>query len=848
VSETRTLHAAGLWTNPNELSGRPDGALSVAENIEIPAVGKIKPTRGMTLLGYEYPMLSVLSSGVAYEGFNFEHVRAATWSAGAGNKLIKDTGVAKEEVEMNGASATVAPPTGARVRFTTANGDLYLTSSTGPLVLDGASAELEIPGAPKAQDFDYTILYGGLFGGNTGGTGFLAAGYATAYRAVIGFNDEEGRVVLGSPSGRAFVYNPTFTATLTRTAGGAVTLNLDGVPSIGLQTGDIISVSPVDANNPGSTTKTVGSMAADMITYNEAGTTVTDVGPYTVTLLTRPTLNGLVLPPGLEAGRHFIQLYRAVQVPIGQTPGDDMRLVVERPLTAGEISASYAYIVDLTPDISRGPPLYTNNLQQGITQANERPPLVHDVTVFRQALMGVNVTRHHRLPIQFIGLPAAGDVLTLNGLAYTANVGGSNDASGNWSVETGAEYTLSQQIERTARLFVRAVNVRTGNSSIRAYYVSGADDPPGMVVIEALTVGVSAFTIEASAHGDRFVPDISDPVSSVAERIPNGVAISKPGLPYAFPPASQNLLRVGAEEKENLRGIALKDSFWVLKGEGGDGGGIWKITGSGPGAFYVEQVSSSVYLIAPETAVVLNNTIYALTNKGVVAISEGGIDVVSVPIEDKIKALLEQPAMVPVIFEHAVAVAYEAGTDAKYMLHLPMEPDDDHATYGLVFNTNPEIQGWVERTGYFGEAAGLYMGTNKLLTIGLYVPTTAYENRTGTLEDYKLFGDTIPIRFGWTVDSANYPGAPKDFQEQTLFFGEAHTFPLTITWTSDLGETAELQAYPEGRKYVHQLVHEGVAWSTRLETVWSYTIWGEDLTVLGLTTQMLIYPEASSEM
>jgi hypothetical protein len=934
MSETRTLTAAGLWTNPNELSGRPPGALSEADNVEVERPGVLRPARGQYLNTEPYNETdSRLSSGIAYSGVDFEHTTAGELVRYEDGQPLNVVDAATDE------SASIEAPSGARVRFVTAEGDLYLTSSTGPRVIDGGSnvtsAELAVPGVPHALDFFGAQWAGGGHGGGgtPGGTGFLAPENVVAYRAVIGVNDAEGKPQLGAPSGRLLVANPLHTVLLTR-ASNVTTLTFP--TPVDLFTGDLISVTPTNTNNPAPALKTVtavGGSGGFAVRYNETGPNVAVGEEYTVSLLTRPTYMRLPLPPGLPTGRSFIQIYRSAQVPIATQggPGDDMRLVIERPLTDDEINGvAYGYpeieATDITPDALRGVPLYTNALQEGLGQANNRPPAVADIAFFKQSLIGVDVTRARRLLVRFIATPDVGDVLTLDGLGYEVTDTGVVGTDGTWDVVDDDTYTPSQQIELTAKNFIKAVNYRASQDTVRAYYVSGVDDPPGMVLIEALEVDVGApeFTLQADGNGDRYVPDLSAPISSVAERIPHGVIMSKPGLPYAFPPASQHLLRLGAAEKPNVRGIALRDSFWIFKSAGGPGGGVWKITGSGPGAFYPEQVTASVYLVAPESAVVIGNTIYALTNLGVTAFSDGGIDVISAPIDNQFQQLLRQE-MLATVYEHAVGVAYEVGTESKYMLFMPESPGASHATLGFTFNTNADIQAWTRRTDDLGAATGAYVNAEgKLVTGYPDSPVVAVERKESNRFDFRgqnetvlhltnnvsgsrfvaddvtgiqvgytiwLYDgtrstgsaiarvtavsednwievdsaaalraaftggeqdfwavDTIPIRFGWNVDSASAPNAPKDFLEQTLQFDEAHTLPWTFEWRTDLGGYATMDAYPEGRKYLHQWVSSDVAYCTRLNTSWQYYVGAEEVNVLGFTSVMTVYPDASTEM
>jgi hypothetical protein len=156
---------------------------------------------------------------------------------------------------------------------------------------------------------------------------------------------------------------------------------------------------------------------------------------------------------------------------------------------------------------------------------------------------------------------------------------------------------------------------------------------------------------------------------------PNRVAFSKPSQPEAVPLA--NFLPVGSKDKEILRILALRDNLFVLKEDG-----IFIITGSSASDFSVRLLDNSAVLIAPDTAVVLNNLIYALTSQGVVSISESGVSIVSRQIEDQIKKVTTSN------FNYrytAFGVGYES--DRAYFLWLPELKTDTYATQCYRYNS-----------------------------------------------------------------------------------------------------------------------------------------------------------------
>jgi hypothetical protein len=156
---------------------------------------------------------------------------------------------------------------------------------------------------------------------------------------------------------------------------------------------------------------------------------------------------------------------------------------------------------------------------------------------------------------------------------------------------------------------------------------------------------------------------------------PNRLAFSKISQPEAVP--ISNFLDVGSKDKVILRILALRDNLFVLKEDG-----IYIVTGSSAPDFSVRLLDNSAILIAPDSAVVLNNLIYALTTQGVVSISESGVSIVSRPIEDQIKKYTTSQ------FNYrytSFGVGYES--DRSYLLWLPELKTDTVATQCFRYNS-----------------------------------------------------------------------------------------------------------------------------------------------------------------
>jgi len=356
-----------------------------------------------------------------------------------------------------------------------------------------------------------------------------------------------------------------------------------------------------------------------------------------------------------------------------------------------------------------------------------------------------------------------------NGNATTASASSPNT----WSISTvtagdgedaaSREVLLSEStstgiaIDLTARSLVRVIN-QDSNCPVTASYLSGTEDLPGRIILEAkvledvhfyvsistaslsaefspelavdfVVTGVNATTnvfTTSAAHGlvagdivyvndnpNGTVVEISG-VYTVATApttttftltgldvlatqagitgavfkttsasdnnvAPNRLYFSKANQPEAVP--SVNYIDIGSKDKEILRILALRDNLFVLKDDG-----IYIVTGASAPNFSVRLLDNSAILIAPDSAVVLNNLIYCLSSQGVISISDSGVSIVSRQIENLIKKV----TTFNYDFRYtSFGVSYES--DRAYLLWLPTTKLDTVATqcfrYSTITNT-----------------------------------------------------------------------------------------------------------------------------------------------------------------
>lgn len=378
------------------------------------------------------------------------------------------------------------------------------------------------------------------------------------------------------------------------------------------------------------------------------------------------------IPAGITTS-HFYQVYRSKTENSGTTPSDELQLVYEGAPTSGEISAGSLTVQDITSESLRGATIYTAQSQEGLAAGNERPPLCTDIAVFKGTTFYANTTSRHRLTVTLLGVGLGtnstvddGDTVTIAGTTFTWR----NSPSLTNDVGVPSSGTASTKIRDASLNLIRKINANS--STVYAYYLSSGTDLPGKILLEARSLGASSFAMSASAGNATAWNGLG---TSSADAFKNGLYYSKVLQPEAVP--LTNFFQVGSKDKSILRIVPLQDTLFVLKEDG-----IFRVSESGSG-FSVQPFDFSAKLLAVESPAVLNNLIYALTDQGVVTISDGGVSVISRPIEQNILRSLSN-ALATVKTE-SFGVGYEQ--DRKYLLFLPENQGDTSPTAAYVYDT-----------------------------------------------------------------------------------------------------------------------------------------------------------------
>lgn len=392
------------------------------------------------------------------------------------------------------------------------------------------------------------------------------------------------------------------------------------------------------------------------------------------------------LPQGITTN-WFYQIYRTPQTVYSATPADNVppgaepQLAAQQNITSGQVAALSVTYTDVTPDALLGAFLYTNPSQEGSLQTNDRPPFAFDICTFGQMMFYANCTTLYSLIFNMISVGSPngvqiGDTITINGITFTA-ASSQNNASLNFAIVTTG--TVATNIDATARNLVSCINANAASTGVYAFYISGYNSLPGQIELQATSFNSGGFSITSSrgAAYDPTIPASGTSFSASNDSTPNGIYVSKVAQPEAVP--AVNLIFVGGGDQPIIRIVPLRDRVIVIKTDG-----IFVITGSTPDALTITLLDSTIICIAPDSVRLLNNSVYMLSQQGVVAITESGVTIQSRAIEGDLLFLAAQEYTHATFEQLTTATTYES--ERLYILAVPTNPDDQVATQQFCYN------------------------------------------------------------------------------------------------------------------------------------------------------------------
>lgn len=304
------------------------------------------------------------------------------------------------------------------------------------------------------------------------------------------------------------------------------------------------------------------------------------------------------------------------------------------------------------------------------------------------------------------------------------------------------------------------------------------------VKVIASTPTTSSFTVvEAGANyasiGAFLWQTLDAVVPSDSTAAANGVAFSEYGEPDAVPLG--HYLTVGSPNFDVLRIIPLGDTLFIFKQDG-----VFVLTGDTPETFSTRAYPTAARLVAPDSVVVVGNSIYALTDQGVIAFSEAGPTLISRPIEGTLNAFYAgNAALKTATAATAFGVAYE--TEREYHLFLPASPSSVYATQAYVYNY--ATRAWTRwsknaYTGYVLPSDGReYLGradSNVLLQ----------ERKARTVADYEdEDGEAISMALDWQVRLADNPSGYKHWKRATVMLEPPGPANVTMSFGTEVSSS-----------------------------------------------------------
>lgn len=293
--------------------------------------------------------------------------------------------------------------------------------------------------------------------------------------------------------------------------------------------------------------------------------------------------------------------------------------------------------------------------------------------------------------------------------------------------------TVSEAIAATARALAKAIN-RNSNSTIYCQYISAIDSSPGKLLFNAKDVNAVSYAVTASSStaGLAFTPTLPTSGTTVSDEQtsePNQLAISKSNQPEAVP--TLNTISVGSRQASILRLVPLRDSLIIIKTDG-----VFRLNGTTLGDFVVTALDSTVLCKATDSVALLNNSVYCLSNQGVVQITDSAVRIVSRPIEPLFSSVLGLSNLETV----TSAVAYES--ERLYLLST-IKPNSSSSYSDVVYCYNYLTDTWSTSDEVF--TAALLANDDKLYLAKPNSTTIKSERKNQNKIDYTGQEYCVPV-------------------------------------------------------------------------------------------------------
>lgn len=752
------LDADGLWTNPNELQV-PKGAMVRANNLVGVRPGLLEARRG-------FQNFSVSIGGRVNEMCEYQGGLVAHYGV---DQLARFDATG----EKTNYAGSYVPPSGNRMRMVVDQGNLYFTTSKGMYVLESLTGTPKPAGVVAPVWMTDPVV-------NTN-YNWLPQDYTVGYRAIIGYVNPHGRQILSAPSDVRQFTNPD-------SALRGVTVGFGGVGA--LTTGHFVQIGRTRStpnSAPGDEYYVVlerfltsSEAALGVITFHDSVPDELLGDPFYTNPSQESMLQSNTIPPLAKTICPFASsmvfanckdVHRKL-VRLLSPPRDGDTITIDGIVYTARATpvSTYDYQTVTTGSVSQRIRNSAFNLCKHVNGGNAAPRGNMLARYVSGTFDAPGMIAFERPDVSYAAFSLTADSPTLTKSSVTRS---GTTVTANFATNHGLQ--VGDQILVTSN----DANYPSGTKSIVT-----VPDADTVTYTESGTTTAHSGTYTAKRTnplaGELFNPQL--PASGTAiissdDTALNRVVLSKPNSPESAPLGNQN--PIGTLSNDCLQVARLASSLFIFKKTEG----LWKATGDAFAGLNISLFDSTVELVSPETVCTLDNTIFCLTRKGVVRISEAGVsEPISLAVEDQILSLYG--TALDTVKAVAHAEAYES--EGLYILYLPALPGDLYAKQAFVYSVRSGS--W---TRWNKPASCVFVNASQdKLYLGTGTEGVSVERKLRNASDHQdEDGSAIRIEAQWHPITGGSPATLKRWEELQIFLQDDSTNELFISYGTDVTVT-----------------------------------------------------------
>ena len=807
ASIENSLSFKGLVTSPNNLGAGSEGALVVADNVTIRYPDVLEPRRGQEsdafgeVVGAEIKQVSFFDDKVvAHTATNKVRV------LGAASALTGDYLAADPDYRLKTAIAA------STFYMATDKGVMALEESTSTVPRLSGIAEPLAPTAAVVEDPTSpapTI------------PGFLDPGKAVAYRVLFGYVDANKAVHLGPPSVRTTVKNTSAGQASVTVVVPLLTAPTDAAGAI-IEGTFVRIYRSVMAATEGATSDELYLVNETVIDRNVYGlgdvlvladTAEQDFAVQSAPLYTNPTQGGLPNDPPpfardlatwserewyANTEQPFSLTAQLIGVEGGGNPDipatglrvGDTITIAGVTFTAWDetIFAERKFLLwtagpDAATNISKT--LYW--LALTVNQWAIDNPTTFKIRAYLEPVVFGTDQLNFRIRFQRPSVDSTENTAFSVNYDVLLSIATVSGTSGDYTVTTTAPHNLK------VGDYVRLYRLSQPNVITTDVFVEGPVTPTSFKTSSTYVNMLSGINRVIRYYGESvWTPDLLAGVAAENERRQNGLYYSLPDEPEAV--SAANYLTVGTSGKAIRRIIPQRDRLLVFKDEG-----TYAVYGDFP--YQVSLVDDTMAILAPDSAVAIGSTVIALMEDGIMAVSDGGIQMISKVIDSTLKPYGAAPYRSTT--RTAFGVAYES--EKVFALFMPSLGITGYGAQAYVYGL--ESGAWTTWSFLAPRLCGRVDPFSDTAYYGVTIfPFLVKDRNTSSTADYLSEDEEdLVSTVQWASTTLGAPYATKQAREIHFHFREVKVpeegSPISATFSikTDIDTTgANIAAWPSG--------------------------------------------------